>query len=55
MEYVVGHDGVPTKPALLERKDIQSMKPVLIWQVSHAFDHTGGQELYALLKDDVSL
>ncbi len=48
VEYVVGQDGVSAKPATLERKDIQSTKPVVVWQLSHTFDHTCGQALYAL-------
>ncbi len=30
VEYVVGQDKISVKPAMLERKDIQSTKPVLI-------------------------
>ncbi len=48
MEYVVGQDEVSAKPATLERKDIQSTKPLLVWQLPHTFDHTCGQALYAL-------
>ncbi len=54
VEYVVGKDEVSTKTATLQRKDIQSTKLVLIWQLSHAFDHTSGQALYALHQVDVS-
>ncbi len=42
MKYVVGQDKVSAKPATLERKNIQSTKPIHIWQLSHAFDHTSG-------------
>ncbi len=31
VEYVVSEDEISAKPATLERKDIQSEKPVLIW------------------------
>ncbi len=55
MEYVIGQDEVSAKPATLERKDIQSKKPVLVWQLSLAFDYTGGQALYALHQGDVSI
>ncbi len=54
MEYIVDHDEVSAKPATFERKDIQSTKPVLVWQLSHAFDHTFGQSLYGLHQGDVS-
>ncbi len=54
MEYVLGQDEVSAKPATFERKDIQSTKPVLVWQLSHAFDQTSGQALYALHQGDVS-
>ncbi len=54
MEYVVGLDEVAAKLATLERIDIQSTKPVLVWKLSHAFDHTCGQALYALHQGDVS-
>ncbi len=48
MEYVVDQDEVSVKPATLERKNIQSTKPVLVRQISHAFDHTSGLALYVL-------
>ncbi len=32
MVYVVGQDEISAKPATLERKDIQSNKPLLVWQ-----------------------
>ncbi len=54
VEYVVGRDEVSAKPATLERKYIQSTKPVLVWQLSHAFDHMFCQALYALHQDYVS-
>ncbi len=54
VEYVVGQDEVFAEPVTLERKDIQSMKPVPVWQRSHSFDHTSGQALYALHQGDVS-
>ncbi len=54
VEYVVGEDEVSAKPATFERKYIQLTKPVLLWQLSHAFDHTCGQALYALHQGDVS-
>ncbi len=46
VEYVVGQNEVSAKPATLERKAIQSTKPVFTWQLSHAFDHTCGQALH---------
>ncbi len=54
VEYVEGQDDASAKPAMLERKYIQSTKPILIWQFSHTFDHTCGQALYALHQGDVS-
>ncbi len=45
---------VSAKPATLERKDIQSTKPVLVWQLSHTSDHACGQALYARHQSDVS-
>ncbi len=54
VEYVVDQDEVSAKPATLEKKDFQSTKPVLVRQLSHAFDHTNGQALYALHQGDVS-
>ncbi len=45
VENVVGQDEVSVEPATLERKNIQSMKPVLVWQLSHVFDHACGQAL----------
>ncbi len=36
VEYVVGQDEVSAKPATLERKDMQSTKPLFVWQISHA-------------------
>ncbi len=33
VEYIVGQGEVSAKPVTLERKDIQSTKPVLIWLV----------------------
>ncbi len=39
VEYVTAHDEVSAKPAALARKDIQSAKPVIIWQPPHALDH----------------
>ncbi len=54
VEYVVSQDEISAKPATLERKDIQSMKPVVVWQLFHTFDHACGQALYALDQGDVS-
>ncbi len=54
MEYGVGQDEVSVKPATLEKTDIQSTKPALVWQLSHALDHTCYQALYALHQGDVS-
>ncbi len=45
MEYVAGADEASVKPTTLERRAIQSTKPALVWQLSHAFDHTCGQAL----------
>ncbi len=45
--YIVDQDEVSAKPATLERKDIQSTKPVFIWQLPNAFDHMSGQALIA--------
>ncbi len=50
-EYIVGQD---EKPAAVERKDIQSTKPILVWLIPHALDHTSGKALYALHRVDVS-
>ncbi len=36
MGYVVGQDEASTKPVKLSRKNIQSTKPVIIWQLYHA-------------------
>ncbi len=54
VEYVVGQDKVSAKPVTLEKKDIRMTEPVLVWQLSHAFDHACGQALYALHQGDVS-
>ncbi len=54
VEYVVGQDEVSAKPTTLERKEMQSMKPVRVRQLSHAVDHTCGQALFALNQGDVS-
>ncbi len=54
VEYVVDQDEVSAKPATLERKHVQSTKPVLVWQLSHAFDLTSVQALYAFSQVDVS-
>ncbi len=54
-EHVVGHDDIAVKPATLERKDIQSMKPVRICKAklpSYAFDYTSCQKLCALQQND---
>ncbi len=45
MEYVVSQDEVCAKPVTLERKDIQSTKPVLIWSLPHAVDNTSGKAM----------
>ncbi len=42
VEYVVGKDEVAAKPVTLERKDLQSTKPVLIRQFPRGLDHTSG-------------
>ncbi len=47
---VVGQGEVSVKPG----EDIQSAKLILIWQLSHSFDHTNGRELYALHRGDAS-
>ncbi len=54
VKYVEGQDEMSVKPATLTRKDILLTKPVLVWQLSHAFDHTRGQVLYVLHQVDVS-
>ncbi len=44
--YVVAQNEVSAKPATLERKDIQSKKLVLVWQLSHSFDLTLSSVLF---------
>ncbi len=52
MDYVVGQDEASAKPATLDREDIQSTKPVAVWLLTYAFDHTCGQAPYG---DDFKL
>ncbi len=52
VEKVKGQNLFSAEPAKLERKDIQSPKPVLIWQISRGL--TCGQALYAFHQGDVS-
>ncbi len=54
VEYVVSLDEESAKPAMLDRKGVQSTTSILIWQLSHVFDHTCGKALYALHQVDVS-
>ncbi len=54
MDYVVGQDEVSAKSATLEGKDIQSKKPIHVWQLSHGFDQTSGQMFGKLHQDGVS-
>ncbi len=54
LQYVAGRGVVSSNAATIERNEIQSTKPNLVWQLSHAFDRTRGETPYALHEDDVS-
>ncbi len=55
MEYVVGRAEASAKPTTLKKKDAPSAKSVLIWQLSHTFDQTGGHMCEPELNTAVSL